>query len=58
MILVYYKVENSYGTWHYDNYLIVIDNNKPSLEDLAKCRTNITKQWGVAPVIINMMELG
>ena len=58
MILVYYKVENSYGTWHYDNYLIVTDNNKPSLEDLDKCRTNITKQWGVAPVIINMMELG
>lgn len=58
MILVYYKVENSYNTWHYDNYLIVTENRKPSLEELNKCRTNITKQWGVAPVIINMMELG
>lgn len=58
MILVYYKVETSYGTWHYDNYLIVTDNSKPNMEELNKCRTNITKQWGVTPVIINMMELG
>ena len=58
MILVYYKVENSYNSWHYDNYLIVTDNSKPSLEELNKCRTNITKQWGVAPIIINIMELG
>ena len=58
MILVYYKVETSYGTWHYDNYLIVTDNSKPNMEELNKCKNNITKQWGVTPVIINMMELG
>ena len=58
MILVYYKVETSYGTWHYDNYLIVTDNSKPNIEELNKFRANITKQWGVTPVIINMMELG
>ena len=58
MILVYYKVKNSYNSWHYDNYLIVTNNSKPTLEELIKCRANITKQWGVVPVIINMMELG
>lgn len=56
MVLIYYKVKNIYG-WNYDNYKLVISGKKPSIEDIEKFSTIVTKQWGVAPVIINIIEL-
>lgn len=56
MVLIYYKVKNTYG-WIYDNYYLIIKGDKPSIKEIDNFRTAITKMWGTAPVILNIMEL-
>lgn len=55
--LIYYKVKIDNDRWLEDNYEIIGAEDKLTMNDLARFRKTIIKQWGSVPVIMNIINI-